>query len=271
MNVDFFEKIDTKEKAYWLGFLYADGYVRKYRLVVKISIKDEALLYNLMKSLDVDPVIHHYSCEPNKSTVYIYSKKISDDLNLHGCVQRKSKTIELPEFDSHDLYLAFLLGFFDGDGCEGKTLITCGSRRFLEQIKERSNLSFGIREKTGGRFIEGTRLVQGKAYDMYLGTGLFNEMMENYMDSLPRKRKHFCTKDEKSKRAGEASHSFNGKSKMSITRDVLERIVWEKPTCEIAKDFGVSDKAISGRCQRLNIQKPGRGYWAKVRSNDKSQ
>jgi len=26
-NVDFFETIDTEEKAYWLGFMYADGYI----------------------------------------------------------------------------------------------------------------------------------------------------------------------------------------------------------------------------------------------------
>lgn len=26
-NIDFFEVIDTEEKAYWLGFMYADGYI----------------------------------------------------------------------------------------------------------------------------------------------------------------------------------------------------------------------------------------------------
>lgn len=28
-NEDYFEKIDSNKKAYWLGLLFADGYVRK--------------------------------------------------------------------------------------------------------------------------------------------------------------------------------------------------------------------------------------------------
>ena len=28
-NSNVFEKIDTEEKAYWLGFLYADGYINE--------------------------------------------------------------------------------------------------------------------------------------------------------------------------------------------------------------------------------------------------
>lgn len=44
----------------------------------------------------------------------------------------------------------------------------------------------------------------------------------------------------------------------------LEKLVWSKPTQEVAKDFGVSDTAIQKLCVKLNIQKPPRGYWNKV-------
>ena len=44
----------------------------------------------------------------------------------------------------------------------------------------------------------------------------------------------------------------------------LEELVWEMPTTKVAKLFGVSDKAVSKRCKLYGIEKPPRGYWARV-------
>mgnify|MGYP003965800019 FL=1 len=44
----------------------------------------------------------------------------------------------------------------------------------------------------------------------------------------------------------------------------LEMLVWEMPTTKVAKLFDVSDKAISKRCKLYGIEKPPRGYWARV-------
>ena len=38
LNQKFFEEIDSKEKAYWLGFLYADGYISKGG-IIELSLK----------------------------------------------------------------------------------------------------------------------------------------------------------------------------------------------------------------------------------------
>lgn len=40
-------------------------------------------------------------------------------------------------------------------------------------------------------------------------------------------------------------------------------MIWEKPTTHIAKDFGVSGKAIEKWCKTYGISKPPRGYWNK--------
>lgn len=47
------------------------------------------------------------------------------------------------------------------------------------------------------------------------------------------------------------------------SKDELEKLTWSKPTSQIAKDFGVSDKAIEKWCKAYEIEKPPRGYWAK--------
>ena len=47
------------------------------------------------------------------------------------------------------------------------------------------------------------------------------------------------------------------------SKERLQKLVWEKPTCQLAKDFGVSDKSIEKWCKKYNIEKPPRGYWQK--------
>lgn len=46
-------------------------------------------------------------------------------------------------------------------------------------------------------------------------------------------------------------------------KETLKKLVWEKPTIQIAKSLGVSDAAISKWCRIYQITKPPRGYWAK--------
>ncbi len=49
-----------------------------------------------------------------------------------------------------------------------------------------------------------------------------------------------------------------------LTKEVLEILIWEKPTSKIAAENGVSDSSIGKLCRKLGIDKPPPGYWAKV-------
>lgn len=42
---------------------------------------------------------------------------------------------------------------------------------------------------------------------------------------------------------------------------MLAQLVWEMPTSQLAKQLGVSNKAVERRCKLNNISKPARGYW----------
>ncbi len=270
---NYFENIDNKEKAYWLGFLYADGNIntekrrpKSYRLQVAVDKKDEQIIDSLIKSLN--------AFEKNKIfqekmvRLCIRNKKLTKDLINHGIVPRKSKKIELPNFKRKEFYLAFLLGYFDGDGQQNTTKICSGSKIFLKQIKESFNLPFNITHNKDVSIID-QREIHGERYYLTLGAELFNEMMKNYKNSLPRKRRHFCTKEERVKRAIEASKKNTGKKKFEISKEQLKKLVWEIPSTKIAKMFGVSSKTIEKRCKKFGLKKPPRGYWAKKRVNKK--
>lgn len=47
-------------------------------------------------------------------------------------------------------------------------------------------------------------------------------------------------------------------------KETLQKLVWTKSTIKVAEEFGVSDKAIEKLCKNLGVEKPPRGYWAKV-------
>lgn len=50
------------------------------------------------------------------------------------------------------------------------------------------------------------------------------------------------------------------------SKEELSRLVFEKPTIHLAKEFGVSDKAVEKWCKIYNIKKPDRGYWARKKA-----
>lgn len=76
---------------------------------------------------------------------------------------------------------------------------------------------------------------------------------ENYAGKKSKKRK--CVKKERP----------NQRKVKRPTKDELKKIIWQKPTSLIAKEFGVSDKAIEKWCKSYGISKPPRGYWAKIK------
>lgn len=122
INENFFSCIDTEPKAYWLGFIYADGYItRKNVFGVGLSVLDKKHLDQLVKDMDGNYPVKVYpnpggSCE--RAVLSVRSHILTADLRKQGCFERKSKELVFPtsnqvpeEFISH-----FMRGYFDGDG-----------------------------------------------------------------------------------------------------------------------------------------------------------
>lgn len=49
VDSNFFHEINTEEKAYWLGFMYADGYVTNRTMGIKLQESDSSHLEMLKK------------------------------------------------------------------------------------------------------------------------------------------------------------------------------------------------------------------------------
>lgn len=53
------------------------------------------------------------------------------------------------------------------------------------------------------------------------------------------------------------------------SKEELEKLIWSGPRSELALELGVSDVAIAKRCRKLGIPQPQRGYWQRVREEQK--
>lgn len=120
VNEDYFEEIDTKEKAYWLGWLAADGCLHRrgntYSVKLSLHSKDKAVLDMLNKALAHEkPVTRTLYRNKDVSTVEIVSEKMFNDLIAHGITPQKTWTYRLTLLDN-ELMSHFMRGFFDGDG-----------------------------------------------------------------------------------------------------------------------------------------------------------
>lgn len=124
-NLNFFENIDTEEKAYWLGFIYADGYIsvneEKYihKLGISLSIKDFSHLEKFRKNINGNFPIKQYKGIGYKEIEYcrviLHGEKIVKDLISHGVVEHKTLILKAPKIDENFIH-HFIRGYFDGDG-----------------------------------------------------------------------------------------------------------------------------------------------------------
>ena len=122
LNMDYFEKIDTEDKAYFLGFIKADGYIDKTRnrFALRIQEKDIEILNRLCDVLDL-PLARINKIVRSKDSEY-YSEKRQDCVELaitntrfvNHIINVKDQSIlkKIPE----ELKFHFIRGYFDGDG-----------------------------------------------------------------------------------------------------------------------------------------------------------
>lgn len=164
-NENVFDSIDTEEKAYWLGFIFADGYISSsnYTFEISLSIRDIGHLrkFNAFMGYRGDRVkvgkTNFEGCDRCRWSVT--NKHLWSTLRSLGCTPKKSLTLKFPNievFNNEDLIHHFIRGYWDGDGCirlGRNDRLVCsanGTESFLNSIVQHSKIPRSIL-KTGSK------------------------------------------------------------------------------------------------------------------------
>ena len=158
LNENFFEKLDSLEKLYCLGWIYSDGHVFSYEekkhagFKIKIQKRDAYILEyfkNLIKSeVLVQP---DYTKGREYSKITFGSKIIYSDLLKYGLEHQKTFKLKYPLEHVWD-HRPFILGVFDGDGSisikksTGMPKLTfSGTHLLMSQIKNILEGELGVK------------------------------------------------------------------------------------------------------------------------------
>jgi hypothetical protein len=131
---NFFREIDTKEKAWMLGLIYADGSVSdRQGLRLGFARKDLELIHKIKRMVKSDAPIYVH---PNGSVhLKIMGKDFMRNLSNWCVIGKKVHRLIYPNFLRQDLHSHFIRGFFDGDGWVSHMSGMCSmSKLFLESV-----------------------------------------------------------------------------------------------------------------------------------------
>lgn len=149
-NDKYFNNIESPNQAYWLGFIYADGYIiqnnknRNYELGIELQDSDIGLLEDFNNELGGvhNITLKHskknfngYNYETDSCVIRIYSKRLTDDLIRLNVNQNKTNLVDFPMCNNY--FFDFLRGFNDGDGC-----ISVNKRNYIKLQFVNSNKLF---------------------------------------------------------------------------------------------------------------------------------
>jgi hypothetical protein len=161
LNIDYFKEINSNDKAYWLGYICADGNIKKSNNKVGLISKDLEVIKGFKEVIESSHSISKNSIFDGRTnkTYTGYSIQITNELftkhliNL-GVTSNKTNVLEFPNIDE-EYYSYFIAGLFDGDGSvswRGKNKSTLSitlisTNEILTFIKNYVLLKFNISPK----------------------------------------------------------------------------------------------------------------------------
>lgn len=119
LNDEYFEQINSAEKAYFLGLLMSDGSLETNSNRIRLALQycDKDILDKFKNSIEYKGLVRDYRYSTHIAVLNLCSKKNYEYLVKLGCTPKKSLTLEFPENKIPDEFMRhFVRGYFDGDG-----------------------------------------------------------------------------------------------------------------------------------------------------------
>ena len=216
-NETAFDKIDSEESSYWLGFLYADGNISSIgnRLEIHLAIKDLFHLEKFKKFINLSTEIRSGIDSKGYGFCHlsVRNKHLWNTLNSLGCCPQKSLILKFPnqnifKGNKKELMRHFIRGYVDGDGCLSlyksyngsirTELSLVGTKEFLEYINKLFKNRGYIRNKSCKNW-------ENKAYSLQFSNvpsrKIARFLYENsniYLERKYNKYLEFCSLEDKS-------------------------------------------------------------------------
>lgn len=144
VNENYFDVIDTEDKAYFLGLLITDGWVVGNNMGINLQEGDKEILETFKKCISYTGNLRKIPKKigSNQYGLIIRSKALCEDLKKYGIVQNKTFKTYFPDI-SENLWHHFIRGCIDGDGwitikkkCRTKTVGFCGNYDLVVSIQK---------------------------------------------------------------------------------------------------------------------------------------
>lgn len=125
LDENYFDLIDTQNKAYVLGLFYADGNVSKEKYNIQLSLQecDKHILEQISEDMNSNAPLCFRNFEKygrnqqNHYSLSLHSKVMHEALSRWGIVPQKTHALTYPIFLSPEMHRHFIRGVLDGDGC----------------------------------------------------------------------------------------------------------------------------------------------------------
>lgn len=118
-NDDFF-KIQSKDMAYILGFIAADGYIsaKENCISIELNAKDIWLLEIIKEKTGITRPISIQTRKNGNETAILrnWSREWKKDLAHYGITNKKTFTLSPPDLLAQEYRIDYIRGYFDGDG-----------------------------------------------------------------------------------------------------------------------------------------------------------